>query len=269
MVSVALRTSSVTGGIFPPLTKTLATSERRRMRSEMMSVTACVSASCEPGGSSTASVEREVSGGGRKPVGSCFAPHTRRARRILMPRCRRREKARTGASVRASLERVQSTAGPIPTRFPPLEVHASMCSLLSEAYPYLCGAALFVSYPFFQDRSAISHPPPSRSVCPRYRPLCPLLRLELFCCTMVPWLNKKEMLKAPHSILPEHLVRRSQSTMQVQPRHVGTHGTPTGRGGRWSAIRSSLQTVPESGEIAPALKLDRRAHGYSARRQSG
>ena len=67
---------------------------------------------------------------------------------------------------------------------------------------------------------------------------------------MVPWLNKKEMLKAPHSILPEHLVRRSQSTMQVQPRHVGTHGTPTaaaGDGRRFVLPCKPFQKVVKSG----------------------
>jgi len=93
MVNAALPTSTTLGGIRPPSMKTLATSGRRRRRSAMVSVTASVSINCEPGGSSTASSDREVSEAGRKPDGRRRVPaiakaNTAKPRAMVMNPCR-------------------------------------------------------------------------------------------------------------------------------------------------------------------------------------
>ena len=67
IISAALRTPTAPPGMRPPSTNTLCTSGRLRRRFTMSLVTASVSESCEPGGSSMASSEREMSETGRKP----------------------------------------------------------------------------------------------------------------------------------------------------------------------------------------------------------
>ena len=72
-ISVALRTSLPDPSTCPPLTNTRLTSSRSSNRREMSRVTARVSSSVEPGGSSTAIIIRPVSSAGRKPEGrSCI-----------------------------------------------------------------------------------------------------------------------------------------------------------------------------------------------------